>query len=535
MADQLEQNFAAILVGDVSGNWTAQPGMAGADAMSASTPGKAGQRAAKSIGTESGPLSSGATITASLPNKNDPPGGTTTIPITVGDVSGQDLFSYDFDVVFDSSVLQPQATPFEASGTLSNGWSINANTATAGHLVVNAFNTGAMSGQGTLLLLKFNVVGGANSHTPLTWPSFNFNEGMPAASTIDGVFTASGPTATHSTVSGRIVTENGNPLAGVVLTLIGSEGPRKVLTNAAGDYRFTGAQTGQFYTVTPTLANYTFGPPNLSFSLLADKTDAVFTAAAVPTQTENAIDSAEYFVRQQYQDFLGREPDQAGLAYWSERINQCQTDVVCIRSRRIDVSAAFFVEQEFQASGSFIYDLYTGTLGRRPAFAEYVVDRRAVVGGANLEADKTEFARNFAQRAEFVQKYQPQTTAESFVEALLQRTLLMGVDLSSERGHLKDAYNSSSNLVESRASVVRALADNVTFKQSQYNAAFVLAEYFSYLRRDPDQVGYDFWLNVLNNRQQGNYRGMVCSFITSAEYQRRFGSVITHGNGECEQ
>lgn len=108
------------------------------------------------------------------------------------------------------------------------------------------------------------------------------------------------------------------------------------------------------------------------------------------------------------------------------------------------------------------------------------------------------------QRAEFVQKYQPQTTADSFVEALLQRTLLMGVDLSSERAHLIDVYNSSSKLVESRASVVRALADNVTFKQSQYNPAFVLAEYFSYLQRDPDQAGYDFWLNVLNNRQEGN-------------------------------
>jgi len=88
---------------------------------------------------------------------------------------------------------------------------------------------------------------------------------------------------------------------------------------------------------------------------------------------------------------------------------------------------------------------------------------------------------------------------------------------------------------QSRALVVRTIADNPTFKQSQYNAAFVLTEYFAYLQRDPELDGYRFWLNVLNNGDQGNYRGMVCAFITSAEYQRRFSSIVTHSNGECGQ
>ena len=60
-------------------------------------------------------------------------------------------------------------------------------------------------------------------------------------------------------------------------------------------------------------------------------------------------------------------------------------------------------------------------------------------------------------------------------------------------------------------------------------------EYFGYLRRDPDMEGYDFWLNVLNNRVPANYRSMVCAFLTSAEYQGRFSTVVTHGNGECAQ
>jgi hypothetical protein len=58
-------------------------------------------------------------------------------------------------------------------------------------------------------------------------------------------------------------------------------------------------------------------------------------------------------------------------------------------------------------------------------------------------------------------------------------------------------------------------------------------QYFGYLRRDPDQGGYGFWLSVLNTSEQNNYRGMVCAFVTSAEYQLRFGSNVTHTNAEC--
>ena len=125
--------------------------------------------------------------------------------------------------------------------------------------------------------------------------------------------------------------------------------------------------------------------------------------------------------------------------------------------------------------------------------------------------------------------------ADSFVDTLLQTVRSSGVDLSGERASLINAYNGGANNVESRAAVVRAIADNATFKQAQYNSAFVLTEYFGYLRRDPDQSGYDFWLNVISNRQVGNYRGMVCSFITSTEYQRRFSTIVTHSNGECGQ
>jgi hypothetical protein len=306
------------------------------------------------------------------------------------------------------------------------------------------------------------------------------------------------------------------------------------ITDSFGHYSFANVNADNFYSVTPELVNFTFAPSSLSFSLVGNKTDAIFTAMASAQPAANPLDTAEFFVREQYLDFLGREPDQGGFEYWSAQVNQCNGDAGCIRSRRIGVSAAFFIEQEFQQTGSFIYDLYTGALGRRPLYAEYAADRQQVNGGASLDSAKTAFAQSFGQRVEFAQRYPASLSADSFVDALIQTVgQASGLDLRDRRDSLLAAYAGGADQIHGRALVLRSLADDAGVKQAEYNAAFVLAEYFGYLRRDADQAGYNFWLNVLNNAEPNNYRGMVCSFITSTEYQTRFGSVITQSNASC--
>ena len=341
------------------------------------------------------------------------------------------------------------------------------------------------------------------------------------------------PTASNGSLGGRITDGNGAPVAGAVINLSGAQS-RKTITDANGNYQFDNIDTGGFYTVTPARANYNFNPGNRSFSQVGNQTEAAFTGIG-SVDNANPLDTPEYFVRQQYVDVMGREPEEGGFNYWSDQILACGDDATCVNARRRDVAAAFFIADEFQASGSYIYDVYAGALGRRPVFSEYSVDRQQVVGGATLDAAKTVFAQNFVQRAEFMTKYQSAMTAESFVDALIQSVQASGVNLSGDRDSLIAAYNGGSGLDASRAAVVKTLADNATFKQSQYNQAFVLTEYFAYLRRDAEPDGYNFWVNVLNTGDPGNYRGMVCSFVTSAEYQNRFSSVVSHTNGECGQ
>jgi hypothetical protein len=344
------------------------------------------------------------------------------------------------------------------------------------------------------------------------------------------------PTAAPAKISGRIVTSAGTPVAGVTVTISGDSRTIRTITDGDGFYQARNLDTGESYVVTPSLSNYTFAPAVRSYSLVADQTDALFTAQADTLQSFNPIDTAEYFVRQQYLDLLGREPDQNGFAYWSNQLNQCGADGECIRTRRIGIASAFFIEREFQDTGSYIYDLYKGSLGRRPTYDEYSVDRQQVIGGPALDAEKTALAEGFVQRAEFVSKYESATGADTFVDALLRSVQeTSGVNLSSQRTNYVTAYNSSNSVVASRALVVRALADEGAFKQAEYNAAFVLAEYFGYLRRNPDQRGYEFWLNVLNNGDPGNYRGMVCAFINTAEYQRRFSTVVSRSDADCSR
>jgi glucose/arabinose dehydrogenase len=339
------------------------------------------------------------------------------------------------------------------------------------------------------------------------------------------------PTASNGMISGRITTAAGAGVEGSVVKLSGGQS-RRTITDSAGNYRFENVPTNGAFTVTPSRANFNFSPINRSFSQLGSNTDAAFTGTS-SGDIANPLDTAEYFIRQQYVDVLGREPDEGGFNYWSDQILACAADNVCVNARRRDIGAAFFIEQEFQLTGSFIYDVYAGALVRKPAFTEYSTDHQQVVGGATLDAAKTAFAQNFVGRSEFTMKYQANTTAASFVDALLQSVQAAGVNLSAERQNLINAYNGAGNTIDSRAAVVRAVADNATFKQAEYNPAFVLTEYFAYLRRDIDQAGYDFWLNVLNNGDPGNYRGMVCSFITAREYQLRFSANVTHNNTEC--
>ena len=175
-----------------------------------------------------------------------------------------------------------------------------------------------------------------------------------------------------------------------------------------------------------------------------------------------------------------------------------------------------------------------------PAYLKFAKDRARVVGGVDLAAAQLNLANLFVQRAEFLDKYPQNLSLDQFVDSLIATVKNdSGFDLTGRRSALI--------ALGSRASVLYRLADdnsqtnpidNRSFIDAEYNRAFVITQYFGYLRRDPDIGGFLFWLNQVNAaplRDVLKQHAMVCSFVTSIEYQQRFSSIATHSNGECPQ
>jgi hypothetical protein len=341
---------------------------------------------------------------------------------------------------------------------------------------------------------------------------------------------AIGPTAAYASISGRILTSDGAALAGTAINLGGTQ-TAAAITDANGVYAFADLEVGGFYIITPARANYSFNPSSRSLLLLGNMTAVVFTATAAGG-TLNPLETTEFFVRQHYLDFLGREPDPAGLAFWTNNIDSCQINADCRGRKRVETSAAFFLSIEFQQTGFLVERLYQAAFKRFPAYSEFTRDRQAVgrdviVGQgswqAQLDANKRQFATTFAGRSDFMAIYGGLSN-DQYVDALNANsgTSLLAADRNALVAGLNDAS-------ETRASVLSKLGENAAFTEREFNRAFVLMQYFGYLRRNPndapdaDYAGYEFWLAKLN-QFNGNYINaeMVKAFITSIEYRQRF-------------
>ncbi|HEX8119317.1 MAG TPA: Calx-beta domain-containing protein [Pyrinomonadaceae bacterium] len=266
-------------------------------------------------------------------------------------------------------------------------------------------------------------------------------------------------------------------------------------------------------------------------------------AATGPNPVADASFDVDFFVRQHYADFLGREPDAAGLAFWKNEITQCETRPEserqgCREVKRVNVSAAFFLSIEFQQNGYFVYLLHQAAhgAGERLAASRFLADagevRRGVIVGAQgweqqLASNKQAFALAFVQRPEFAAAYPAAMTPAQFVDALNANA---GGSLSQPERDARVAELTADNTDAGRAAVLLKLSDDADFRAREFNRAFVLMQYFGYLRRAPNESpdtnfdGYNFWLSKLN-QFDGNFieAEMVKAFITSVEYRQRFG------------
>jgi len=261
--------------------------------------------------------------------------------------------------------------------------------------------------------------------------------------------------------------------------------------------------------------------------------------------TTNEIDQTDTFVVQHYRDFLNREPDSSGLSFWMNQISQCGTNASCTEVMRINTSASFFLSIEFQESGYLVYRFHKsafGNLAGTPVpvrFSDFLADDQQLGQGVIvnqtgwqtvLENNKQAYASGFVQRTQFTSAFPTSLSPATFVDALFSNG---GVTpTSADRTAAINEFGGASTSADfaARARALRRVAENSALASQEFNRAFVLMQYFGYLRRNPNDApdgnfdGYNFWLNKLN-QFNGNYiqAEMVKAFLSSTEYRRRFG------------
>jgi hypothetical protein len=333
----------------------------------------------------------------------------------------------------------------------------------------------------------------------------------------------------YSYVAGRIVFENGEAQKDVAV-LIGEDSYSEGLES-----------------LTILLSNPTGGA-----TLGATATASVQVLDDTSEPTTNTIDDSRTYVGQHYHDFLYRQSDQAGEDFWTNSIEQCGTNQSCRDGKRVDVSTAFFLSIEFQQTGYLVIRAHKAAFGNSKSTPRYTVflrDQREISEGvivgqgnwqAQLDTNKQKYLEDFVSRPEFTSlpSFAPGAAAATYVDALFQNA---GVTPSTaERNAAIAAYGTGDTA--GRAAALKSALESGSLFNALYNPAFVLMQYYGYLRRNPDDSpdnnfnGYDFWLNKMNqftlpgedarNEQVALARvrraEMVKAFIVSGEYRERF-------------
>lgn len=229
----------------------------------------------------------------------------------------------------------------------------------------------------------------------------------------------------------------------------------------------------------------------------------------------NPLDNNQFFIRELYIDFLGRLPEPGATDAWLGILNQCAVASDC---DRIAVARGFVRSREFHERGYFAYRVYRAGVGRIPHYAEFIPDMGKVSGflsNTDLEANKGDYVEEFMARAEFRALYDPTTgDPAAYVDKLLQTAGLQ--NHPSRTGWISLLTNNTLT----RGQVLREFIESDEVKAKYSNEAFIVMNYFGFLRRDPD-AAFTGWIDLFD--QTHDDRMIINGFINSQEYRLRFG------------
>ena len=234
--------------------------------------------------------------------------------------------------------------------------------------------TGLGAGEGlivvpaTHLLVAYEPIQTAQS-VQLSSATYTASEGTPR---VNITISRSGDTSSSASVNYTTTDNAGSQSCG---TKNGNASARCDYIDSVGTVTFSPLETSKSFSVAIVDDSYAEGPESFTVSLnnpSGATLDPQSTATVTITDNDsvdgpaNPSDSSGFFVRQHYIDFLNREPDTSGLAFWTGEIENCTPKPQCTEIKRINVSAAFFLSIEFQETGYLVYRTYKASYGNVP-------------------------------------------------------------------------------------------------------------------------------------------------------------------------
>lgn len=277
-----------------------------------------------------------------------------------------------------------------------------------------------------------------------------------------------------------------------------------------------------------------------------DAADATPTTGANNPYLNNA-----FFVRMNYLDFLGREPDTNGFTDWNTVLNNCGPEKGFLGAPfdcdRAHVSHGFFGSPEFTDRGYRIYRLYAVGAGKLPRFSEFTLDMATLSGfglsESVIQQNLSDYLQQFTTKPEFSSRFSDALLPSQAATLVLKMEQAAGITLpaTATTNPGQPTQYTRQQLINLRASgaftvgqTLNAFVEQQACYDRFFNEGEVTMMYFAYLKRDPDLndpnlLGWKDWVDVFANGRPAlgipprDIHHLIFGFIYSEEYRKRFG------------
>ncbi len=203
-----------------------------------------------------------------------------TVPLSVNNLRGREVGSYQFDVEYDPAVITPAEISADLAGTMSDGMSVVSNSPSPGLLKVVVYGAIPATNDGVFVNLRLAAIGEVGAETRLLVKGFRLNDAAADVITSDGVLNVT--SSNTASLRGILLTAFGKPVAGAGVTQTITIGERSAATSRSnGSFKFWNMVVGETYTVIVHSQNLVFTPHVVSIFQSVTELDLIAEQRAV--------------------------------------------------------------------------------------------------------------------------------------------------------------------------------------------------------------------------------------------------------------